>query len=50
MYILLMKPRKIANICNTKFLGIALDNTPLEDPYKYDYFKIEFSMFCDSSS
>ena len=22
-----MKPRKITNICNTKFLGITLDNT-----------------------
>jgi len=43
-----MKPRKIANIYNTK---ISWNNTgqytPLEDPYRYDYSKIEFSMFCD---
>ena len=29
--------KKIANVYNTKFLGLTLDNTFLEDSYRYHY-------------
>jgi hypothetical protein len=42
-----MKPRKIANICNTKLLGITLDNTLTWKTHIDMRVKIEFSMVCD---
>ena len=39
--------KKIANICNTNFLGITLDNTLTWKIHIDTRVKIEFSMVCD---